>query len=135
MLHLRCAAPLNFLVTWQWCLTFSSSWSINFLQIQQLLLYWNKCSSFSFMIKFLLKCFFHYFFIIFILFKNWFNKFISSIFTSINNNWLNKSIINTNNFVRKTTRNKNMIFLCKNIHELQQFLNYIQNQHKFKWNC
>ena len=57
-----------------------------------------------------LKVFFHYCFAVIILFKNCFNKFISCIFASISKNWLSKSIINTNNFVRKTTRNMIMIF-------------------------
>ena len=48
---------------------------------------------------------FHYFYTILILFKNCFNKFISSIFTSKNNYWLGRFIINTNKFVSKTTRN------------------------------
>ena len=39
-------------------LNFSLSWAINFSQIQQLLLCWNKYSSSSLMIKFLLKCLF-----------------------------------------------------------------------------
>ena len=42
------------------------------------------------------QVFFRYFFTILILFKNCFNKFISSIFTSKNNYWLGKFIINTN---------------------------------------
>ena len=58
------------------------------------------------------KVFVHYSFAILIFFKNCFNKFISSIFTSTNNNWLSKSIINANNFVSKTTRNVILIFFC-----------------------
>ena len=56
------------------------------------------------------KIFFYYFFTIAILFKNCFNKFISSIFTPKNNNRLPKSIIKTNNFVSKITRNMTMGF-------------------------
>ena len=56
------------------------------------------------------KVFFHYFFTILILFKNCFNKFVSSIFTSKNNYWLSKFIINTNKLVSKTTRNVILIF-------------------------
>ena len=41
------------------------------------------------------KIFFHYLFTISILFKNCFNKFVSCIFTSKNNYWLGKFIINT----------------------------------------
>ena len=52
---------------------------------------------------------FHYFFTVFILFKNCFNKFISSIFTSKNNYWLVKFIINTNKFISKATRNAILI--------------------------
>ena len=58
------------------------------------------------------KVFVHYFFAKFILLMNCFNKFISCIFTSINTNWLSKSIINTNNFISKTTRNVILIFFC-----------------------
>ena len=57
-----------------------------------------------------IKMFFHYFSTIFILFKNCSNKFISCIFISINNNQLTKFIINTNNFISKTTRNVILIF-------------------------
>ena len=56
------------------------------------------------------KAFFHYFFTVFKLFKNRFNKFISSIFTSENNYWLRKFLINTKKFVCKTTRNVILIF-------------------------
>ena len=104
MLKLQWAALLNFTATWQWSLTFSSSSSISFLQIQQMLLDWN-CSSSSFMIKFLLKCFFITFL------QCWYSlrialiKIIGSIFTSKNNYWLGKFIINTNKLVSKTTRN------------------------------
>ena len=77
------------------------------------------------------KVFVRYFSAVLILLKNCFNKFVSCIFTSINNNWLSKPIINTNNFVSKTTRNVILIFLvCKNLHSFQQPLSYNQNQHK-----
>ena len=52
---MNCASKLSSYVTMT--LTFSSSQSMSFLHIQQLLLDWN-CSSSSLMIKFLLKCFF-----------------------------------------------------------------------------
>ena len=79
-----------------------------------------------------LKVFFYYLFTTLILLRNCFNKFISTIFTSKINNWLTKSIINTNNFLSKTTRNVILIFfLCKNLHKLQRFLNYTKNRHKF----
>ena len=56
------------------------------------------------------KVFFHYFFTVLVLFKNCFNKFIISIFTSKIKYWLDKFIINTNKFVSKTTRNVILIF-------------------------
>ena len=59
--------------------------------------------------------FFITFFPILILLKNCFNKFISRIFTSINSCWLSKSIINTKNFVSKTTRNMIFVFFCVRI--------------------
>ena len=56
------------------------------------------------------KVFFHYFFTVFVLLKNRFNKFISSIFTSKNNHWFGKFFINTNKLASKTTRNVILIF-------------------------
>ena len=56
------------------------------------------------------KVFFHYFFTILILFKNRFNQFISSIFTSKNNYWFGKFTTNTKKFVSETTRNVILIF-------------------------
>ena len=99
---------MSFPVTWQWSLTFSSS-SMSFSQIQLVLLDWN-CSSSSLMIKCLLKYFFITFFAVFILLKNCFNKFISSIFISKDSYWLTESIINTNNLVSKIARNVILIF-------------------------
>ena len=58
-----------------------------------------------------IKVFVHYFSAVLILLKHCFNKFISSIFASKNNNWLSKPIINTNNFVSKTARRVILIFL------------------------
>ena len=55
--------------------------------------------------KSFVKVFFYYFFSVVILFKNCFNKFRSSIFTSKNNYWVGKFIINSNKLVSKTTRN------------------------------
>ena len=46
--------------------------------------------------RFLLRFFF---------FNNCYNKFIDSIFSSVKNNWLAKSIINTYNFVSKSAKN------------------------------
>ena len=111
-LQLRWAAP----TIWQWPLTFSSSMS--FPHIQQVLIDRKFFSSFSIMIKFLLRCFFHYFFAVFILFKNCINKSISTIFTSINNNSLlnllstHRFVINTNKLVSKNARNVVLIFFC-----------------------
>ena len=56
------------------------------------------------------KVFFHYLFAVIVVFKNCFNKFISNIFTSKNNNRFTKSIINTNNFVRKNATGVILIF-------------------------
>ena len=58
------------------------------------------------------KMVFHYFFTVFVLFKNCLNKSISSISTFINNNWFNKFITYTNKLVRKTARNVILIFFC-----------------------
>ena len=55
--------------------------------------------------KIFVKVFFYYIPTVFKLFRNRFNKFISSIFISKNNYWLGKFIINTNKLVSKTTRN------------------------------
>ena len=110
MLQLQWPAPLEFLVMRQRFLTFLSSLSMSFSQMQQMLQDWNCSPSFILIIKFLLKCFFHYFFTILILFKNGFDKFISNIFTSKNNYWLGTFIINTSKLVSKTTRNVILIF-------------------------
>ena len=56
------------------------------------------------------KMLFHYFFTVFILFKNCLNKSISSISTFINNNWFNKFITYIPKLVRKTARNVILIF-------------------------
>ena len=72
---------------------------------------WSKIFFFvPVMIKFSL--FFNCFFTVFILFKNCFNKSISTIFTSTNNNWFTKFIININKLVRKSARNMILIFFC-----------------------
>ena len=99
MLQIWWAAPLNFPVLWQWSLTFSSSMSFPYPTRAT----WLKLLLFFSHNQIFVKIFFHYFFTVFILFKNCFNKFISSIFTSLKSNA--KSIINTNKFVSKTTRN------------------------------
>ena len=41
-----------------------------------------------------------------------------------------KSIINTNNFV-SITNYKEHAYLCKYLHNIQHFLDYTKNQHKF----
>ena len=70
---------------------------------------WSKIFFFfPVMIKFSL--FFDCFFTVFILFKNCFYKSISTIFTSTNNNWFTKFIINTTKLVRKSARNVILIF-------------------------
>ena len=85
---------------------------MNFSQIQHPLLDWNFSSSSMVIIKFLLKFFFNYFFTVIILFKNCFDKFIGSIFTSIKNSWFSKFIINANKFIGNTARTVILIFLC-----------------------
>ena len=130
MLQLQWAAPLNFSVMWQWSLTFSSSLSMSFSHIQQMLLDWN-CSSFFTHDQIFVKMFFHYFLTIQILYENFFNKLISSLFTSINNYWLDKSIINTKKLVSKTTRNVILILFWVSPFNSQQLLNYTENHHKF----
>ena len=72
------------------------------------------------------KVFLYYFFAVFILFKNCFNKFIRSIFTSKNNYRFSKQICKQNYKERNLD-----IFLSKNFHNFQNSLNYTQNQHKF----
>ena len=62
------------------------------------------------------EVFLNYFFTVFKLFKNRFSKFISSIFTSKNNNWLTKFIFNTNKLVSKITKDVILIFfLIRNL--------------------
>ena len=91
-------------------LTFSSS--MRFSQIQHPLLDWNFSSSSMVIITFLLKYFFNYLFTVIILFKNSFDKFSGSIFTSIKNSWFSKFIINANKFIGNTARNVILIFVC-----------------------
>ena len=104
------AAPLNFPVTWPWPYTFSSSSSISFFtnpaNVTRLKLFFFFTHD-----QIFVKVLFHYFFTILILFKNHFNEFISSIFTSRKNYWVSKFIINTNKLVSKTTKNVILIFL------------------------
>ena len=109
-LQFQWAAPLNLPVTWQWSLTFSSSLSINFLQIQQLFV--KKMFFFYTHGQIFVKVLVHYFSAVLVLLKNCFNKFISCIFSSINSKSLSKPYINTNNFVSKTTRSVILIFFC-----------------------
>ena len=78
------------------------------------------------------KVFFHYFFTILILFKNCFNKFVSSIFASKDNYLLSKFIINTKQVCKQNNKKRYLdIFLSKNLHNFQHSLNYTQNQDKF----
>ena len=72
---------------------------------------WLKFFFFFFTLdQIFVKMFFHYSFTVFKLFKNRFNKFISSIFTSKNNYWVSKFIINTKKFLSKTSMNVILIF-------------------------
>ena len=61
LLQLQWDASRNLVVIWEWSLTFSSSSSMSFWHIKQLLLDWNCCCSSSVMIKFSLKRFFNTF--------------------------------------------------------------------------
>ena len=74
------------------------------------------------------EVFFHYFFTVFILLKDCFNKFISSIFFSKNNYCLSKFIIHTKQNYKECDLD---ISLSKNLHNFQHSLNYTQNQQKF----
>ena len=107
MLQLQWAVPLNFPVMWQWSLTFLSSFSMSFSHptryLTKIVLLLHSWSNFCWSV-------FCHFFALFILPKNCFNKFISSIYISKNNYWISKFIINTNKFVSKTTRNVILIF-------------------------
>ena len=84
---------------------------MSFSYIQQMLVDWNFSFFFSHN-QIFVKMFFHYFFTVFILFKNCFNKSISSISTSINNNCFTKFIISTNKLITKTARNVIFTFFC-----------------------
>ena len=111
MLQFQWAAPLNFPVMWQWSLAFyhHHHWVFTYpAHVTRLKLFFFFFSH----DQILVKKFFHYFFTVFILFKNCFNKFRSCIFTSKNNYWFTKFIINTNKFVSKTTRNIILVFFC-----------------------
>ena len=80
------------------------------------------------------KVFIHYSFTILTLFKNCFNKFISSIFISKSNYWLGKFIINTNKFVNKTTWN--VIFILFWVRSLISFNAFwITLKISINWNC
>ena len=123
MLQLQWAAPLNLSVMWQWSLTIFTAtineFFTNLANVTRLKLFFFFIHDQGFV-----KVFFHYFFTILILFKNHFNKFISSIFISKNNCWLSKFIINKIKLVSKTTRNVILIFfLNKNLRNFQHFLN------------
>ena len=64
-------------------------------------------SSCADMTRFLL---FYHISAIIIFFKNFFNKFIDCIFSSVKSNWFTKFIINTCNFVSKTVKIMFVIF-------------------------
>ena len=124
MLKLQWGAPLNFPVMWQWSLTFSSSMSLFANPTSVTLL---KFFFFFFSDDQFFTVLFHYFFTVFMLFRNCFNCF-SCIFTSVNNNWLTKFIINTNRFVIKTTRNVILRFFW-----VRSFITF-KISISFKWN-
>ena len=123
----------NLSVTWKRSLTFLSPWSITFFTNPRSVTWLILVFFFSYG-QIYVKVFFHYFFTVLILFKNCFNKFISSVFTPKNSNRLTKSIISTNNFVSKTTRNMAMVFFWVrtfiNFNPLQITLKITKN---FKW--
>ena len=131
MLQLKWAAPLNLPVMWQWSLTFSSSLSLRFLQIQQMLFDWNPSSYFSFMIKNLLKCFF----IVFLQYS--YSLRIALINSQAAFLPLKTTIGLLNHHQYKQLCKQNCkkcvvdTFLCKNLHKFQHPFNYTQNQHKF----
>ena len=118
----------TFLVNWRFCVTTPVSFASRFSSYVTMIFYffiviinefftnpasvsWLKLFFFFFSLDQTFgKVFFHYFFTEFILLKDCFNKFVSSIFTSKNNNRFTKFIINTNRFVSKTTRNVILIF-------------------------
>ena len=105
MLQLQWAVSLNFPVMWlfhrhhKWVFPYPTT--VTWLKLFFFFFTHDQIS---------VKMFIHYFFTILIFFKNCFNKFISNILTSKNNNWFTKFIINTNKFVSKTTRNVIVIF-------------------------
>ena len=79
--------------------------------------------------------FFQVFFTVLILSKNYLNKFISSIFTSKNNSWLSKTIINATKFVSKTTRNVILIYFCvRTSITFNTFSITLKISINFKWN-
>ena len=79
---------------------------------------WSKFFFFT-LDQFFIEVFFHYSFRVFKFFKNRFNKFVSSVFTSENNYWFGKFIINTNKLVSKTTKNVILIFFY-----VEPFINF-----------
>ena len=95
-LQLQWGAPLNFLVIWQWSLTFSLDHQFVFHRSNTRYLIGIFLHLLSHN-EIFVKMFFHYIFTAIILFKNCFNKF-KSTFNSIKNNWLAKFIITTNKF-------------------------------------
>ena len=104
-LQLRWAAPLNFVTMISYFFLFNEFFTY------PTYVTWLKLLFFFFSHdQIFVEMFFSYFFIVFILFKNCFNKFVSIIFTSVKNNWFTKSIISTNKFVSKITRN--VILIC-----------------------
>ena len=60
--------------------------------------------------KVFIKVLFYFLSAIMILLKNYFNKLIARIFSSAKNDWLGWSIVNADNFLRKSTRNMFLTF-------------------------
>ena len=134
MLQLQWAAPLNLPITWQL--------SLNFFIVMINKFFTNPSSVAWLILVFLfvtydqifVKVFFHYFFTVFILFKNCFNKVISSVFTPKNKNRLTKSIMSGNNFVSKTARNMIMvIFWVRTFINFNPFQIALKITINFKW--
>ena len=130
MLQLHGAAPLNFLVMWQWSLTCSSSLTIRFSQIQQVLLDWN-CYSSSFMIKFFLKCFLitilQYSYTLTIVSMN-----LKAAFSTLQRTISLLNLSSTQTICKQNYKEGDLdIVLSRTFHSFKRFLNYTQNKHKF----
>ena len=108
ILQLHIAEPPYFPVTW--ISYFYIFWSKQFITYPAIKIWFKTCFIFYRHDKIFIKMIFHDYLAIIILFKNCFNKFIGCIFSSVKNNWLAKSIINTYNFVSKIAKNVFMIY-------------------------